>query len=124
MTSRGRQFWILGIWALVGVGAIWLFVGFLFPRQESAEPADDFMRWTGVLLFGVPWLLDLLLVLIIALSLEKRRNRWRLWILGVWSLIVSCIAWIEVFPWLFGLLVALWIVLWIEKRIADRTRLP
>jgi hypothetical protein len=99
-----------------------------------------------MLAFGVPWFLDFLVVLLIVLSLERRRGLRRLYILCVWAMITLGAVWLNVvrpsipasspymhslriqvrllqfaFPWFFALLVALWISLWVEEKIASRS---
>lgn len=140
MTSNRQRLWILGLWTLVLCAAAWL-----LPRPASDD--EEYWKWFifGALAFGLRWFLDWLVVLLIALSLERRRGRPRLWILGVWTLIAFGAVWLEVirpvmsfypsreyrewlrvslhllaFPWLFGLLIALWVALWVEKQITTR----
>lgn len=141
MTRTGRQLLILGTWALLVIAVEWTFV-----VRPSADD-DEYARWLffSMLGVGMPWLFDSIVVLLIAFSLERQKRRRRLWIAGIWTLIVACVAWIQfqpvlrppaidmawlgerlevfAYPWLFGLLIALWITLWLEKTIADRSLL-
>lgn len=142
MSSRGRRLWILGLWAVTLFAVIW----FLVPRPPWDD--EEYAKWlmAGMIAFGLPWLLDFLVVLPIAFSLERRWGLARLRILGVWALVVTGAAWFNVihpkiwenatpfdrlmwrrtllhvfaFPWLFSLLIALWIALWLERKIASR----
>jgi hypothetical protein len=137
---RGQQFFILAIWAAV-MAIAQLFV----PRLPVDDDDHTLVMWA--LAFVMPWFWDTILVLLIVSSLDERKRHGRLWIARVWTLIVACFAWIQIFqpvlrlpatertewlrdnlpdfafPWLFGLLFVLWLALSLEKKIADRSLL-
>ena len=142
MTHTARRLLIVGVWGL-SIVAVWL----LIPRPPHD---DEYPRWFffSVLEFGVPWFLDLSLALLAALSLERRWEWRRSWILGVWTATVVGLIWLHVFrpaslypfdayntyrSWLmigfqvfafrelFPLLAALCIALWLEGKMAERS---
>jgi hypothetical protein len=144
MTHTARRLLIVVAWGLSLV-AVWL----LIPRPPHD---DEYRKWFffSVFEFGVPWFLDLSLMLWVAFSLERRCGRTRYWILGVWTATVVGLIWLHIFrpaslgpfdtyntypSWLligiqvfamrelFPLLVALCIALWLEGRIAERSAL-
>jgi hypothetical protein len=141
VTRTGRQFLILATWTLLVIAVAWIFV--VRPSADDGESASRV--FSSILDVGMPWLFDTVAVLLIAFSLERRKRRRRLWIAGIWTLLVACVAWIQfqpvlrpptidmgwlrerlqvfAYPWLFVLLLALWIAFWLEKRVADRSLL-
>jgi hypothetical protein len=123
---------------------------FIF-QPAASESADEYKKWLIVRLlhFGLPWFLDLLVVLAIAFSLERTRGGRRLWILAGWTIVTAALVWSVVFrsasaepaygyttywkwvtaglldfsfPCLFSLLVALWVALWLNSRLAEHRR--
>jgi cation transport ATPase len=138
MSSGKRRLWIWTFWACSLVSVACFLLGWGFPRRPSSEPADDVIRWVGLLLFGGPWLLDLVVALPIALSLDSRWGPQRRWILGIWTLLVMGTVGLVLFifpasdyktlgllalafPGLFTLLLILLIALWLEKKAAERS---
>jgi hypothetical protein len=141
VTRTGRQLSILATWVLLVIAVEWIFV--VRPSVGDGEHGREV--FSSMLDFGMPWLFDSIVVLLIVFSLEGRKRRRRLWIAGIWTLIVACVAWIQsrpafqppaidmawlrerlqvfAYPWLFLFLLALWIALWLEKRFADRSLL-
>jgi hypothetical protein len=141
VARTGQRLLILATWVLLIIAVEWTFV--IRPSADGDEHAGGV--FSSMLDVGMPWLFDSIVVLLIAFSLERRRRRRRLWIVGIWLLIVAAVAWIQfqpvlrppaidmawlrervqgfAYPWLFELLIVLWIALALEKRIADRSLL-
>ena len=143
MSHTGRRSLILVVWGLGMIALAWSLI--------NGPPVDDeYTKWLflSVLVFGVPWLLDLSLGLLIALSLERRCGRTRWWILGIWIATLVCLMWFHVFreaalgpfdahntyvswlmisfqvfafPELFILLASLLVAVWLERKIAERS---
>lgn len=103
---------------------------------------DEFAKWffASAIFSGVPWAVNLVIVLLIAFSLEKRTGLARCWILTVWSFVLvwdlfgylrggvivnpvwqSAIqASLEAFafPDLFAFLIILWLAMALESRVS------
>jgi hypothetical protein len=144
MTGKGRRAVLVGVWGLAVI-AVW----FLIPRPPHD---DEYAKWffVSVMHFGFPWLLDLSLALLIALSLERRCGTRRRWIVALWTVTLVGLIWFHVLrpaslgpfdanntytswlmigfqefalPELFSFLASLCVVLWLEGKIAGRSLL-
>src|SRR5262249_6843971 len=91
MNHKRRRAFIYGAWGLA-ILVVW----FLIPRPPRD---DEFTKWfyASILVYGVPWFLDLSLALLAALSLEQRGGKRRRWIVALWTLTLACFLWSRVF---------------------------
>ena len=137
MTTQKRNAFIVLVWAIVAVAVLRWSVP--WPARDD----DDYSKWflVTVVLSVVPLIIDLIMILGICLSLERRMNRARLWILSLWTLCLVCpvlmyFIHIEMvvdpnwwsssirfsldsfaYPWLFALLLILCVAMLIEAAV-------
>lgn len=128
-----RRTLLVGAWLIILVGVLWLLV----PRPATDD--DEYWKWFlfGTVFSAIRLVIDLIIILVIMFSLERRITRARIWILSLWTLGLAGPAlfvavreglkvdpiwgrsikdtlWVFAYPYLFALLLMLLLALWIE----------
>jgi|HubBroStandDraft_2_1064218.scaffolds.fasta_scaffold21882_2 hypothetical protein len=137
--SATRRILLVAVWLIILVGVLWLFA------SRPATDDDEYWKWFlfGTVLSSIRLVIDLIILLVIAFSLERRVTRARVWILSLWTLGLAGPAWLVAlreglkvdpiwgrsvrdtiwvfaYPYLFALLLMLLVALWIEALAGSR----
>jgi hypothetical protein len=132
-TSATRRTLLVAGWLIILAGILWLLV------SRPAADEEEYWKWFlfGPVLLAIPLIIDMILVLVIMFSLERRMTRARVWILSLWTFGLAGPAlsvalweglkfdsiweralkdalWVFSYPYMFALLLVLLLALWIE----------
>jgi hypothetical protein len=132
-SSATRRTLLVGVWPLILAGILWLLV------SRPAADDEEYWKWFlfGTVLLSIRYIIDMIIILFILLSLERRMTRARVWILSLWTLGLAGPAllvalweglkfdpvwersiegslWVFSYPYLFVLLLVFLLALWIE----------
>ena len=136
MTPTQRRASIVVVWVIVAAAVLrWIVT---WPVPDT----DDYSTWflINIVFFAGPWIMNLIMILGICLSLERRASRAKLCIISIWALCLVCpvfVSFIQIqtavrlswwrsiffnldlfgYPWLFKLLLILCVAMGIEATV-------